>query len=219
VSDTGTGIAPETMSRMFEPFFTTKEVGRGTGLGLATVYEIIKRHDGWIEVESKVGAGSTFRVYLPIAPGVVESQEPASNPHAPPHAGAFTILLVEEDPMVRSFVEIFLLKRGYRVFACDRADAAELALRDFGGRVDLLITNIALPRGLSGPDLAAKMLRLQPAMKVLYTSGYYDADSLTLKLEEGVNFIFKPFDINHLTRMIQTLLAHYPESHSVSTAG
>jgi PAS domain S-box-containing protein len=171
VSDTGAGIAPEHLPRIFEPFFTTKEVGKGTGLGLATVYGIIKQHHGWIDVSSQPGAGATFKIYLPA---VKAPPAPAAKgaPEKEPRGGAETILLVEDDEPVRSLTRRLLENFGYRV---REAASGREALAKWNGQsaeFDLLLSDIVMPQGVSGLDLAARFRTQRPALKVVFMSGY-----------------------------------------------
>ena len=171
VSDTGTGIDPEVLPRIFEPFFTTKEVGRGTGLGLATVYGIVKQHLGWIEVSSQVGQGSTFKVFLPAIP------TPARLPVAPNRAevvsgGQETILLVEEDSAVRIATRRLLESKGYTVREAMGAQAALDQCHTHAGEIALLLTDIIMRGEVSGRDLADRLWRQRPGLRVIFMSGY-----------------------------------------------
>jgi hypothetical protein len=205
VRDSGLGMAPEIANRIFEPFFTTKEPGKGTGLGLATVHTIVERHAGWIDLETEPGAGTVFRVYLPAAEGTpeVQEREAASQASRRPRA---TILLVEENLMVRSFVETFLQRRGYKVLVCCDADHAELVFRKAGMKVHLLIMSLNLPGGRSGPGLAKELKKLRPSLRVLYTAGSQTLDLEHPGLTEGVNLLVKPFQLNRLEKIVARLL-------------
>ena len=173
VSDTGTGISPELLPRIFEPFFTTKELGKGTGLGLATVYGIVKQHEGWIEISSKVGEGSRFSVYLPAG-----SHGPASEAEAPdetkPRGGAERILLVEDDEGVRQSTRRMLESFGYCVSEADSGRAALERWRSEAPEIDLLLTDIVMPHGVTGTELAEKLREEQPELKVIFMTGYSD---------------------------------------------
>jgi PAS domain S-box-containing protein len=206
VSDTGTGIAPENMSRIFEPFFTTKEVDKGTGLGLAMVFGIVQEHQGWVDVESEVGFGAKFRVFLPAM-----SVEPT---HASPQtAGALAsrgteaILLVEDDPVVRLLAARALERHGYQVF---EAVSAVDALQRWGShleRFDLLVTDLLMPGGMSGQQLADEVRKRRPSLRVLYTSGHNnDAVTRQLQLEAGVNFLPKPYPVRDLLAIVRQRL-------------
>jgi signal transduction histidine kinase/CheY-like chemotaxis protein len=173
VSDTGTGIAPEHMARIFEPFFTTKEIGKGTGLGLATVYGIVKQHEGWIEVRTKVGAGTSFQVFLPG----LQSHEVASAPlekEAPPEGGTETILLVEDDDAVRSLTRQLLEHFGYSVREANSGREALELWQNALAEIDLLLTDMIMPGGVSGRELAHRLLERRPELKVIYLTGYSD---------------------------------------------
>jgi len=204
VADTGVGMPPDVQSRIFEPFFTTKAHDRGTGLGLAAVYGTVKQFGGYIEVESQVGRGTTFTIYLP------RSDEPAQvpGPSRPVSAqvGNETILLVEDESGVRAFVKIALQRFGYRVVEADSAEAALILLRTFEGPIDLLLTDVVLP-GIDGRELATHVERDRPNTRILFMSGY--ARGLRTsdgRLDAGVQLLEKPFTAQALlTRMRQLL--------------
>jgi PAS domain S-box-containing protein len=204
VADTGAGMAPEVQARIFEPFFTTKAHDRGTGLGLAAAYGTVKQFGGYIEVESQVGRGTTFTIYLPKAsqPAQVHSAPPPVNAQV----GKETILLVEDESGVRTFVKIALQRFGYRVVAAGSAEAALILMRTFEGPIDLLLTDVVLP-GIGGRELAAQVGRERPNTRVLFMSGY--ARSLGSgdgRLDAGAQLIEKPFTAQALlTRMRQLL--------------
>ncbi len=171
VSDTGSGIAPEHLPRIFEPFFTTKEPGRGTGLGLATVYGIVKQHQGWIDVSSRVGAGTTFEIFLPaIQP--VSALAASSRPEMAVRGGNESILLVEDDAAVRLLTRRILEAYGYRVWEAASGREALEVWRSPAGRIDLLLTDIVMPDGVSGRELSDQLCLQAPALKVIFTSGY-----------------------------------------------
>jgi CheY-like chemotaxis protein len=206
VSDEGEGISPEDLPRIFEPFFTTKEVGKGTGLGLATVYGIVKQHRGWIEVESEPDRGATFRIFLP---GVSNPQPVTASPavNAPLAVGTETVLVVEDETAVRELV-VHLLKRcGYDVLAANSGvDALEVweLNRD---RIDLLLTDLVMPQGVSGLQLAERLREQRPGLKVLYSSGYStEAVARGSELTEGVNFLRKPYEVRKLAQAVRTCL-------------
>ncbi|HYU15444.1 MAG TPA: PAS domain S-box protein, partial [Candidatus Acidoferrum sp.] len=206
VSDSGSGIAPENLSRIFEPFFTTKEVGRGTGLGLATVFGIVQQHQGWIEVTSEVGRGTAFRVFLPaLEPSAVESADAAAAQVSP--GGSETILLVEDDAAVRKLARVVLDRCGYRVLEADSGAAALALWAARTAPVDLLFTDLVMPGGMSGQDLAAEMMSRQPGLKVVYTSGYTnDILNRRLRLEPGRNFLQKPYPAHELAATVRRCL-------------
>jgi signal transduction histidine kinase len=171
VSDTGTGIAPEYLPRIFEPFYTTKEVGKGTGLGLATVYGIVKQHQGWTEVATQPGAGTTFRILLPAIPAPVT--EVMSPPVAPVlRGGTESILLVEDDTAVRLVTRRILEAFDYQVVEATSGRAAMEIWRSRAMKIDLLLTDIVMPDGVTGRELAEALFVERPALKVIFMSGY-----------------------------------------------
>ena len=203
VSDTGTGMPAQVRDRAFEPFFTTKEVGKGTGLGLSMVYGFVKQSGGHIRIYSEEGHGTTIRLYLPPAKG-----DPVTLvPTAPPLAdGTETILVVEDDTTVRNFVIAQLNSLGYKTIAA--ADGREaLAHVDGGRQFDLLFTDVIMPGGMTGRDLAQAVVKLRPGTKVLYTSGYTDNAIVHHgRLDEGVMLLTKPYRKTQLALMIRQAL-------------
>src|SRR5213080_1623524 len=205
VADTGVGMDETTQAHLFEPFFTTKEVGKGTGLGLATVYGIVKQSGGYIWVYSEVGHGTTVKVYLPRVPGVAEAPAPAAEPK-PVRGGDETVLLVEDAAPVRTLARRSLEARGYRVLeAADGPSALQLSARHLEG-IDILVTDVVMP-GMSGRELAERLAPERPSMKVLYTSGYTD-DAMVRQgvLSAGVAFLQKPFVPDTLARKVREVL-------------
>jgi two-component system cell cycle sensor histidine kinase/response regulator CckA len=203
VTDTGAGMSPETQARIFEPFFTTKERGRGTGLGLAAVYGIVKRSGGYIEVESRFGRGSTFTVYLPRT--ALPAQAPIGPAPVMSPAGTETILVVEDESGVRAFVKITLQRFGYRVI---EADTAEAALTHLGldTPIHLLLTDIVLP-GMDGRELAVRARQGRPDVRVLFMSGYASGLSMTEGvLDQGMQLLEKPFSAHTLLIRTRQLL-------------
>ena len=187
VSDTGSGMDDETRARIFEPFFTTKEATQGTGMGLATVHGIVHQHEGWIEVVTAPGDGSTFLVYLPVAAS-------EARPAAKPAHGGHTILVAEDDPAVRSLVRDVLTHHDYRVLEAANAEAAIEVWRDQRDHIDLLLTDMVMPGNANGLDLANQLLSDSPNLKVIYTSGYSaELFASDVKLEEGRNYLPKPY--------------------------
>ena len=172
VTDSGTGIAPDKVTRLFEPFFTTKDKGKGTGLGLATVQGIVKQHGGWIEVESVIGKGTTFKVYLPVA----ENQTPPPARRMAPLkevvGGKETILLVEDEVGVLTLSRNVLKSYGYKILEAQSGPEALRVWNEHQGQVDMLFTDIVLPEGVSGIDLANQLLIQKTSLTVLFTSGY-----------------------------------------------
>lgn len=202
VSDSGCGIAPEHLPHIFEPFFTTKQPGRGTGLGLATVFGIVTQHGGTIQVASEVGRGTTFDIDLlaseaPEAPPFEEGAEP------PPPRGTETILLVEDDVRVRMLTRLVLERHGYDVLEAGTGIEALTVWRDHGHRVDLLLTDVVMPGGLTGRDLATQLHASKPDLAVVFTSGYSaEAPGRGLMLHEGEHLVPKP---SPPRRLLETL--------------
>ena len=204
VTDTGIGMTPEVQRRLFEPFFTTKDVGKGTGLGLATVHGIVARSGGTIGVYTEVGKGTSFRVYFPMTDArdaVVE--KPASA--VPPRRGSQTVLVVEDAEGLRELVKRLLERQGYRVLI---AGNAEEALRLFAqnASIDVLLTDVVMP-GASGPELTKELVELRPGLRVIYMSGYTE-DAIVHHgvLNPGITFLHKPFTADTLGRKIREVL-------------
>ena len=172
VTDTGTGMDSETLSRIFEPFFSTKEVGKGTGLGLATVYGIVKQHRGWIEVTSQVGKGTSFKVFLPATGKTAEQQADTAFRNRKIKGGQETILLVEDEPDLRELVREILQGYSYNVISANNGVEALKVWDQHDGRVDLLLTDLVMPEGMNGRDLATRLRQRKPGLKIIYTSGY-----------------------------------------------
>jgi PAS domain S-box-containing protein len=207
VRDTGIGMDLPTRNRIFEPFFTTKEVGKGTGMGLATVYGIVKQHDGWVEVESETGEGSTFKIYLPVCEEApeVESRVIAFSPR--PLGAGRTVLVVEDDPSVRGLVKEILQHYHYRVIEAEDGEEALALAREYSNEIVLLLTDMVMPRGISGRDLAQRLLADRPDLKVIYTSGYStELFDSSLALEEGVNYLPKPYTSGMLAEILRGAL-------------
>jgi CheY-like chemotaxis protein len=206
VSDTGRGIAPEHLPRIFEPFFTTKEAGKGTGLGLATVYGIVRQHHGWLRVASTAGCGTTFEVFLRALDAAAEATGHRRDLEQSP-GGTETILLVEDDYSVRQIGRTVLERLGYRVIEALSGAAALQAWAEAGGAVDLLLTDLVMPGGMGGRELAAQLRVKKPALEVIYCSGY-SAEFMgrDFVLEEGVNFLQKPYEFHHLARIVRARL-------------
>ncbi|MEK7347612.1 MAG: ATP-binding protein [Candidatus Eisenbacteria bacterium] len=205
VSDTGCGIDSETQSRIFEPFFTTKEAGKGTGLGLSTVYGIVKQSDGHIEVYSEPGRGAAFKIYLPVALGPLEVIE-SLNPSVGPRDGSETVLVVEDEDLVRAVIRKSLELHGYKVIeARDGREGLDLLERD-STVVDLIVTDVMLPQ-MSGLELAQRAARLNRDLKVLYISGYTDKAIVHQGvLAAGAAYLQKPFVPDALARKVREVL-------------
>jgi signal transduction histidine kinase len=205
VSDTGIGMDTQVKAHIFEPFFTTKEKGKGTGLGLATVYGIVKQTDGYIWVYSEPGQGTSFKIYLPRAAAAAEP--PAPKPLAPASlAGSETVLLAEDEAAVRNFTRRVLAAHGYTVLtAADGQEALHLAERH-AGPIHLLLTDVVMPN-MGGRELAERLVAARHEMKVLYLSGYTD-DAIVHHgvLEPGIAFLQKPFTLQGLARKLREVL-------------
>jgi CheY-like chemotaxis protein len=205
VSDRGIGMAPEIQSRIFEAFFTTKERGKGTGLGLATVYGIVKQSGGFIWVESKVGQGTTFEVYLPVVHEPVTETMPLPSLIPQHSAGTQTIMLAEDDGAVRRLARDVLTNQGYTVLdARDGEEALQLA-RQYSGPIHLLIADVVMP-GLSGRELSARVSVDRPDIRVLYTSGYTENLMMRAGFVEGLPLLPKPFLPADLLRRVGEIL-------------
>jgi two-component system cell cycle sensor histidine kinase/response regulator CckA len=205
VTDTGTGMDPETQTQIFEPFFTTKGRDKGTGLGLATVYGVVKQSNGYITVNSEIGKGASFKIYLPrIDQPVATKSESIQAPLT--MRGSETILLVEDAAPLRLLAQLFLKENGYQVLtAADGADAQQIAAQN-RGPIHLLLTDVVMP-GINGRVLAERLASRHPAMKVLYMSGYTDSFIAGHGvLEEGIHLLHKPFSEEVLMRKIRELL-------------
>ena len=206
VTDNGMGITPENLRRIFEPFFTTKEIGKGTGLGLATAYGIVKQHQGWIEVDSQVEKGTTFRIYLPYQgaePGVPE--KPTTQITV--RGGNETILLVEDEAPVCDLVSRVLGKYGYKVLPANNAVEALEVWRDKRDEIALLLTDLVMPNHMNGRELAEKLWAEQPKLKVIFTSGYSaDIVGKDFKLEPELNFLQKPYHPQTLATTVRRCL-------------
>jgi CheY-like chemotaxis protein len=205
VGDTGCGMSEEVRARLFEPFFTTKEPGRGTGLGLWTVYNIVQEYGGDIWVSSEAGRGTTFRIYLPESIRKPEAKIPAVPPEA--LAGrAETILLAEDEDRVRKLVGGMLTRLGYRVIAASGGREAIRLVRERAGEIHLLLTDVVMP-GMSGHELAQRLTAMLPGLRVVYMSGYVQ-DSLVHRevVASGAPFLQKPFTQDALARLVRTVL-------------
>jgi signal transduction histidine kinase len=216
VADTGVGIPKEYQSRIFEPFFTTKEPGRGTGLGLSTVYGIVRQHEGWIELDSAPGRGTRFEVFLPVLPQLAlrpSSLSPFQDPAA--HIPPARVLLVEDDNTLRTFLDIVLRREGLVLTTHMDADSAAAACEACAADFDLLVTDIVMPGKLDGTDLARRLRRQNPALCVLLMTGYSEQLLQGLVLDDNgpaPHLLRKPFDRSSLLAAIQIALASRPSA-------
>jgi two-component system cell cycle sensor histidine kinase/response regulator CckA len=205
VQDTGSGIPAEIQTKIFDPFFTTKEIGKGTGLGLATVISIVEQNRGYLTLQTEVGKGTTFSIYLPqievAAPLDVIEDDEADLP-----TGNEVILLVEDEDYIREFVADILEEHGYRVLqAEDGQDALDL-IHETSPTIDLLFTDVRMPN-IKGPELAERMLKIYPDLRVIFVSGYADDK----RIREGIpslqsDFVQKPFNVPTLITKVRTIL-------------
>jgi CheY-like chemotaxis protein len=205
VSDNGCGIDQVTLSKIFEPFFTTKEMGKGTGLGLATVYGIVKQNQEFINVYSESGHGTTFKIYLPRHATETEQMQEES-PAAPAVWGHETILLVEDAPAMLDIARLMLEGFGYRVLAASTPGEAISVAKEYADEIHLLITDVVMPE-MNGRDLAKDLISLYPGLRCLFMSGY--TDSVIAHhglLDEGFNFIQKPFSMQALAAKVREAL-------------
>jgi CheY-like chemotaxis protein len=206
VVDTGCGIAPENLPRIFEPFFTTKEVGKGTGLGLATVYGIVKQHQGWIEVASEPGKGTTFHVFLP------QSGKPADAAAEPVEdtvvrGGKETILVVEDEAPVRELACKLLTRYGYQVLEAESGLKALEVWQGSRDRIDLVLTDLVMPDRINGRELAEKLWAERPGLKVIFTSGYSaDVVGKDFALSSGLHYLQKPYHPHKLALTVRDCL-------------
>jgi len=204
VSDTGMGMDRETQSRIFEPFFTTKEKGKGTGLGLSTVYGIVKQTGGYVMVQSEIGRGTTFHIYLPLVEEAAEKHQVSVPDKA--SGGTETVLLVEDEESVRQLVRDTLSAKGYRVVEAENGEAGIAAAELHKGKIDLIITDVVMP-GMGGRELVKQLTHTRPGIKVLYLSGYTeDAIVSDGSIEKGTAFLQKPFTLQNLSRKVREVL-------------
>ncbi len=210
VADTGTGITPENLKRVFEPFFTTKEVGKGTGLGLASVYGILEQHKGWASVQSQVGLGTTFSIYLPLQEKAPEVKGTVSHPAEVPR-GNETILLVEDDPAVRLIANKALVSMGYRVLVASNGNEARHLWERNRPQIRLLLTDMVMPGGLGGAEIARSFKAQKPSLRVILMSGYSaDLAGTDFVSTGGDCFLGKPFEIAELASALRRCLMMPP---------
>jgi PAS domain S-box-containing protein len=210
-TDTGSGIPPENMTRIFEPFFTTKELGKGTGLGLATVFGIVKQHQGWIQVESVLEQGTTFHIFLPASSEPVAAPENAEAQFRQ-RGGTETILVVEDERDLRDFVSRELRRHGYRIFEAVDGPSALALWAEYKNQIDLVFTDVIMTGGLNGREVAEHIWRENSKMKVVFSSGY-GADTLgkDFKLDPGIIYLQKPYLPQTLAKTVRTCLDAKPD--------
>jgi len=205
ISDTGIGMDKQTQAHVFDPFFTTKEAGRGTGLGLSTVYGIVKQSDGYVWVESEHGKGSTFRVYLPLAKELL-TQEESPVEERKDVSGTEVVLLVEDEEAVLELAHTILEQQGYRVLVARNAAHAEELAAESKAEIHMLLTDVVMP-GISGHELAKRITARRPGIRVLFMSGYAeDIVSQGGVLKSGVAFLQKPFTPKVLRQRVREIL-------------
>jgi CheY-like chemotaxis protein len=206
ITDTGTGMAPETAAQAFEPFFTTKEIGQGTGLGLSQVYGFIKQSSGHVRIYSEVGEGTTVKLYLPRYRGAEDLTDESAETRGVPRGRAEVVLVVEDDPDVRDYTVEMVSDLGYTVLsAVDGASA--LRQLDSHREVALIFTDVVLSGGMNGRQLAEQALRRRPRLKVLYTTGYArNAIVHQGRLDPGVEVVFKPFTYSNIAAKLRQIL-------------
>jgi len=211
VSDSGTGMTDDTKARLFEPFFTTKQAGRGTGLGLATTYGIVRQHGGWIEVESRVGEGSRFTVFLPASRARSADSTTAAAPNgrpAPNRGSGETILVVEDEPEVRHMLTEFLSRQGYRVLDASNGPQALEIWATEGAGIALVLTDMVMPGGVTGLELVGRLRADRPDIKIIITSGYTQELVPAAQLsEQGLEFLQKPWKPSALAATIREMLS------------
>ncbi len=223
VVDNGSGIAKEDIPKIFEPFFTTKPTGQGTGLGLSTVYGIVKQTGGFITVDSEIGNGTTFSIFLPrhiVVQGVQTEAppetEPSSDSASTDVTGQDTVLLVEDEEAVRSFAARALRMRGYTVIEASGGEMALDSVRNHKGTIDLLVTDVVMPN-MDGPTLVRAASRLRPEMRIIFMSGYAeDAFRKSEERAEDMHFLPKPFGLKQLVAKVKEVLSEAPPGNTAT---
>ena len=203
--DTGAGIPAEALPHVFEPFFTTKEPGRGSGLGLATVYGVVRQHRGDVEARNETGGGAEFRVWLPLSSTSGPSAAPRQADEAPARGSGETILLVDDEAMVREMAAIVLRMQGYEVIEAESGEAALARWDEIGARTSLLLTDLLMPE-MTGDRLAEILQAKKPGLRVVYSSGHAGAARKDLRLVDGVNHVPKPYTLDSLAGVVKRAL-------------
>ncbi len=207
VSDTGCGIAPELLPRIFDPFFTTKEIGKGTGLGLATVYGIVKQHHGWVDVRSDADKGTVFRIFLPACPKNSQPEDTSHTSRTTAKKGTECVLVVEDEAHVRNLTVAMLRKNGYCVLEASSGKDALDVFQNHSAEIDLLFTDIMMPGNLLGDELAVRLRATKPTLAVLFTSGY-TPEVNQAEFRENGNFLIKPFTPAQMLAAVRQCLDH-----------
>jgi signal transduction histidine kinase/ActR/RegA family two-component response regulator len=207
VSDTGSGMDSPTMAHIFEPFFTTKEVGKGTGLGLATVYGIVKQHEGWIEVSSELGRGTTFNVFFPASSAPVKAPSAEVALATTVRGGHETILVVEDEPLLRDMALLILQDCGYQVLEAGSGAEAMQVWERQSDAIKLVVTDVVMPGGMSGRELAVKLTASRPQLRIIFTSGYnVDESNTDFFRRDGAIFLQKPYNRIALAKAVRESL-------------
>jgi CheY-like chemotaxis protein len=204
-SDNGAGMSRDVREHLFEPFFTTKEVGKGTGLGLATVYGVVMQNEGFVDVYSEPGQGTTFKIYLPRFVGEAD-QVPTETAAAKTPEGTETVLIVEDEEAILNLVKMILERLGYTVLTANTPSQAICLTREYADDIHLLITDVVMPE-MNGRELAERLAPIKPGLKSLFMSGY-TANVIAHRgvLDEGVCFIQKPFSIKSMAEKVREVL-------------
>jgi CheY-like chemotaxis protein len=207
VSDSGCGMTPDTLSHIFEPFYTTKEIGKGTGLGLATVFGVVKQHEGWIDVESRIGVGTTFSIFFPATDVARKPSKQETRSPGEIRGGKETLLLVEDESTLRDMAAMILQENGYTV-SCAANGVEALSLWKLNrDRIDLVVTDMVMPEGLTGLELADRLFEDQPGLKMLFTSGYSMEDiGAELVRHPNTRFLEKPYTSQSLASAVREIL-------------
>jgi CheY-like chemotaxis protein len=208
VADTGMGIPPESLPRIFDPFYTTKAEGKGSGLGLATAFGIVAQHGGRIEVSSRIDHGTTFEVMLPVSAHAIEAAAPVPETPAP-RGGSERILLVEDELAVRLLTRKVLERAGYQVIEAKNGADGLRAWNAYDGQIDLVFTDVVMPDGMNGRELADKLLSIRPELRVIFTSGYTtDFAGRELSLQDRQSFLQKPARPKEMLDAVRRALDH-----------